>query len=80
MKGDNIEIRDGFLISKEEVEAINDGALVAFYASKYSRLYSDVRNLFMMVRGFSNNMLESDNWFVNEIANYIRDSKKKGGE
>lgn len=39
-------------------------------------LNSEIASLFMLVKGFSNTMVKSDNMYINEIANFIVEAKK----
>lgn len=78
MRGSDLEIRDGFIISREGIEPASDGALIAFYSSRLERLDNDVRMLALMCMGKVNTMFESDSDFVKIVGEFILEAKGKG--
>lgn len=83
MKGNDIVIKDGFLISGESVEPLSDGVLIALYSSRLMRLENEVQALAQMCIGLSSNMFEPENDYVKIVADFVRkriEKEKNAGD
>lgn len=73
MKGNDIVIKDGFLIGGESVEPLSDGVLIALYSSRLMRLENEVQALAQMCEGYSSGMFEPENEYVKIVADFVRE-------
>lgn len=55
-----------------DIESIR---FIADQQKEIDSLNSEIASLFMLVKGFSNTMVKSDNMYINEIANFIVEAK-----